>query len=116
MSDERTAEERPLLDLELPSGKAGCGPTRPPQAALRRADELLANLSANPELVGDTDVVAGWWIETHTLGCRDAADQTGDEAWETHYAIYEEHMADGCSAVFGHPDDGRFVTLTPTRR
>lgn len=104
---------REALPLQLPSGKAGKGPIRPPEEALQRANELLLRLKGNRDVIGDSDIVAGWWVETHALGCRDAADQSGDEAWETHYELFEHYLNDGRSAVFGHADDGYFVTRTP---
>jgi len=105
------------FELELPSGKSGFGQKdTPPDASLKRADEMLLALDGNPERVGDSDVVADWWIETHTLGCRNAADESGDAVWDTHFDIYDEYIADGTSCVFGDPSDGYFLTITPQRK
>lgn len=86
-----------------------------PPAALRRGEEMLAAV-ANTMLVGDTDTVDGWFIETHTLGCRNAADDPETEWLDRHWAIYDEYRADPRSVVVGDPDDGgAFVTFTPLR-
>jgi hypothetical protein len=70
----------------------------------------------HPERIGHATVVDGFWIETHTLGCRDAADVVGDEnQWEDHYKIYDEYIHDGVSIVAGEPESGVFVTITPQR-
>jgi hypothetical protein len=109
------ASEDPT-ELELPSGKTGFASGQiPPPAALAEADELLLSLRGNPDMVGSSNVVEGWWIETHTLGCRSDSGEEGDEAWNTHWELFDSYANDGISAVFGDAVDGYFVTLTPQR-
>lgn len=87
-----------------------------PPAAMQRGKEMLEAV-ANTMLVGDTDVVDGWFIETHTLGCRNAADEPEDRWLDSHWSIYDEYMSDPRSVVVGDPSDGRaFVTFMPTRK
>lgn len=113
--DEGGRVRKPIA-LALPSGLGGFAQnTVPPAGALRRADGLLVRLEGNPERLGASDVADGWWIETHTLGCRNHADEPRGDWWGTHYAIHEEYASDGISAVFGDPAEGYFVTLTPQR-
>ena len=88
---------RRLAELEVPA------------AVRRRGEEMLAGIT-NPLSVGDTDVVEGWHIETHTIGCRNAADELEEDWWDSHWAIYEEYAADGRIVVDGDPTDGIFIT------
>ncbi len=68
--------------------------------------------AVNPLLVGDTLQIEGWWLETHTLGCRNAADEHKDDWWSSHWAIFDEYEADPQSVTMGDPGDGKFVTFT----
>lgn len=85
-----------------------------PAAVRQRGEEMLANITS-PLSVGDTDVVEGWHIETHTLGCRNAADEAEDDWWASHWTIYEEYAADGRAVVEGDPADGIFITYMKAR-
>lgn len=87
-----------------------------PPAAAAKAEELYRKVARNPNLCGDSTVVDGYWIETHTYGCRNAADDPEDEWADRHRTIYQEYRNDGVSTVLGDPDDGVFVTLTPQRK
>jgi hypothetical protein len=86
-----------------------------PEAAMHRGIEMLEAVN-NPMLVGDSDVVEGWWIETHTLGCRNAADEPEENWWDSHWAIFDEYEADPRSVTVGDPASGKFVTFTPQKR
>jgi hypothetical protein len=46
-----------------------------PSEVLQAAEPLYQKVAHNPMLCGDSQVAAGYWIETHTLGCRNAADE-----------------------------------------
>lgn len=87
----------------------------PTKAAIARGREMLASLSGNTQLCGDSDVVDGWLIETHTLGCRNAADEPEENWIESHWAIYDEYARDGVSYVKLDENTGIFVTWTPQR-
>ncbi len=76
---------------------------------------LLARLAGDPMRLGDTDLVDGWHIETHTLGCRNHADTPEADWWDEHWAIFDEYDQDGVSVTVGDPADGIFTTLTPRR-
>lgn len=82
-----------------------------PAAVKRRGMEMLESIG-DPLLVGDSCEVEGWWIETHTLGCRNAADEPEKDWWNSHWAIFDEYEADHRSATMGDPGDGKFVTFT----
>lgn len=84
-----------------------------PPSVVRRAIQLYGEVKSRPNRVGDTDVVDGFYIETHTLGCRDAADEPEENWWDSHHAIYDEFTNDGKSIVAGDPGEGVFVTITP---
>lgn len=84
-----------------------------PDDVLRRACELYDEVRGQPGKVGDSDVVDGHWIETHTLGCRREGGDPEDSLWDCHYEFYDRYAADGVSAVGGDPSDGVFVTVTP---
>ena len=77
---------------------------------------MLDRLGANANRLGESDLVQGWWIESHTLGCRNHADEPRESWWGTHHDIHDEYVSDRISSVFGDPTDGYFVTLTPQRR
>ena len=85
----------------------------PPPHVLEEAGRMLAGASA--EACGTSKVVDGWWVETHTIGCRNAADEPEDEWWDSHFRIYDEYMNDGISTVLGEADGGKFATVTPQR-
>lgn len=80
-------------------------------------DKILSMLSVlnDEHSIGDTSLLDGHHIETHTLGCRTAAGTQVDDMWDEHYTIYDEYVSDGMSSVFGDPSDGIFVTVTPTK-
>jgi hypothetical protein len=86
-----------------------------PAAVAARAREMYAEVAGRPDAVGATDSVEGYLIETHTLGCRDAADDPEEEWWERHWAIYDEYAGDGISVLAGDPSDGIFVSVTPEK-
>ena len=85
----------------------------PPAAALRHAERMLERLEGDPARLGDSCVVEGWWIETHTIGCRNHADTPEDDWWDEHWQIHDEYAGDGRSTVLGDAADGIFATLTP---
>lgn len=85
-----------------------------PQEAHAAAAEMLSQLSG-PLSLGDTRVVSGFCIETHTIGCRNHADDPEEEWWDRHFAIYDEYKSDGVSQIVGDPTDGYFATITPAR-
>jgi hypothetical protein len=87
----------------------------PPEARVRGA-EMLAAVEGRPMLLGDTDSAGSWYIETHTLGCRNAADEPEGEWLDSHWRIFDEYSADPDSVVVGDPEDGAsFLTFTRTR-
>ena len=75
---------------------------------------MLANITSSQSL-GDTDVVDGWYIETHTIGCRNHADEAEENWWDNHWTIYDEYAADGRVVVEGDPADGVFITYMMVR-
>jgi len=77
------------------------------------AKRLLGAGLENPYRCGESGVAMGYWVESHTLGCRlEAGDQ---DLWDAHMAIWDEYSQDGKSLVVGDPMDGVFVTVTPTK-
>lgn len=94
--------------LHAAIGARGWDPT-----VVTRAQALWDAVVGQPLLCGDSDRVAGCWIETHTLGCRNAADDPEDAWWDRHWAIHDEYAADGMSLVWGDAADGVFLTVTP---
>lgn len=84
-----------------------------PPAVAERALQLLDQVSGRPHRCSDSDVQGGMWLETHTLGCRDAADEPEAQWWDSHFEIWEKYRTDGCSLVLGDPTDGVFLTITP---
>lgn len=85
-----------------------------PRAALAKAQEMLDALHGNTQLCGDSEVVDGWWVETHTLGCRNAADEPEEQWQESHDRLLDEYRGDGVSHVI-MDDSGIFATVTPQR-
>ena len=100
---------------------------KPPRAVMAFADEMRQEVGADQ--CGDSWVVSssgneintldprapkkGWWVETHTIGCRNAADEDEEDWWDSHFTIYDEYAADGMSTLVGDPSDGKFVSITP---
>jgi hypothetical protein len=74
-----------------------------------------SGLTCLPKFWRQLNRFADYWIETHTIGCRNAADDPEDEWWKRHYAIYDEYASDGISVILGDPSDGVFVTITPQK-
>jgi hypothetical protein len=85
-----------------------------PPAVLSRAQTLLTDLSG-PMSLGTSDAIGGFFVETHTIGCRNHADDPEDVWWDRHWAIFDEYAADGVSVIIGDPGDGYFATVTPQR-
>lgn len=74
---------------------------------------MLGN--AHPNKVGDTAMVGGHHIETHTIGCRNAADTHPDRWWDEHWEIHDELSKDPNTYIMGDPADGKFVSVTVPR-
>lgn len=86
-----------------------------PGPAVEEGRRLFAKVARDTRICGDSNVVVGWWIETHTFGCRNAAD-VPESAWaEEHEKLYDEYLTDGMSRVVRDWDSGIFVTFTPQR-
>lgn len=85
-----------------------------PPSVIQVAQKMLGEVK--PEATGDSTVVDGYWIETHTLGCRNAADEPEETWWDGLYEFYDQYTNDGRSVVLGDPTDGKFVTITPQRK
>jgi len=102
-----------MSDDPASSGQEGCK-SGVPEAVLAAAEQMLAAVP-DPLQLGDHRVVDGYCLETHTLGCRNHADEPEPEWWDSHWAIYDEYATDGLSVIVGDPADGRFATITPQR-
>lgn len=88
---------------------------RPPAHVFDRASEMLGQIES-PNSIGDTDIVDGWAIETHTLGCHREAGVPEDELWDAHWAVYDEYTQEKPKAiVLGDPADGVFATILRPR-
>jgi len=88
--------------------------TKPPPEAIDKAHEMLSQYEGRHQVCGISTVLQGWWIEIHTLGCRNAADEPEENWMASHWAIYDEYSNDSISTVIGTPDDGdNFVSITP---
>jgi hypothetical protein len=85
----------------------------PPDNVIAEAQAMLAALGGNERLCGDSRVVEGYWVETHTLGCRNAADEPEEQWEESHARIREEYEADGVSTIVYDEDSSNFATITP---
>lgn len=87
----------------------------PSKKVLDAAQQMLRRFRGRNQVCGTSNVVDGWWIEVHTLGCRNAADDPKEEWEERHWEIFNEYSDDGMSVVIGEPPDP-FVTMTPQRK
>lgn len=85
-----------------------------PNSVYLKAKKMYANVEGKPNIVGDSDVVEGWWIETHTLGCLNSADESEENWVDSHWKIFDEYTKDGMSYVVP-AEDFIFVTLTPQK-
>ena len=85
-----------------------------PANVLSTAEKMLAD--AKPQVSGTSTVVADCWVESHTLGCRNAADEEESSWWQGLWGFYDRYDADEVSVVLGDPTDGKFVTITPQNR
>lgn len=86
-----------------------------PENTKKRAIELYLKVEGKPQLCGDSDVVDNFWIETHTLGCRNAADCPEEDWIDEHFDIYNEYNSDKISMLAGAPEDGIFISITPQK-
>ena len=100
-----------LTAMLRPSPATSSAATVPP-LALARLEEMLASLNGQELLLGDSDIVEGYWLETHTIGCRNAADTDPGRWWEEHWEIFSEYQSDPQTLVLGDPADGIFATLS----
>lgn len=112
-----------LTPAELGSGRLATSKSHDPydlsnvpSEAVTRALELFEVARRNMMLCGDSDVVAGWWVESHTLGCRKAADEPEEDWWSSHWAILEEYERTEFARIMFDEDTGAFVTMTPQRK
>lgn len=77
------------------------------------ATKALREAQKSPYRCGDTGVAVGYWVESHTLGCRNVA---GDpDLWEGHWELWDQYSKDGKSILIGDPADGVFVSITPLK-
>jgi|APSaa5957512622_1039677.scaffolds.fasta_scaffold00264_46 hypothetical protein len=105
-SDETRANEGPSDDL--------VSRDMIPQAVMSRAREMLDHYGSRPMLCGDSVVVSGWWIESHTLGCRNQADEPEEEWGSSHQTILRESEDSPTTVVLGPVGDHDvFVTVHP---
>lgn len=86
-----------------------------PPEAVTRARQLLQDASRNMMLCGESGVAMGWWVESHTLGCRNAADEAQENWWASHWKIFDEYEHDGISRIMADEASGAFVTMTPQK-
>ena len=86
--------------------------SEPSSMVVARARDLITALGGNSARLGTLEVVDGWVVETHTLGCRNHGDDPENQWWDRHWAIYDEYRTDGISTIIGDPADGIFATLT----
>lgn len=87
-----------------------------PNEVLGLAAKMLQAAAENTARCGITKSFGGFALESHTLGCRDAAGDDASDFWDKHWEIYDDYTADGISFVIGDPGDGVFVTITPQRK
>jgi hypothetical protein len=84
-----------------------------PQKVIEAAQTFYAKVAHNTLLVGDSTCVSGYWIETHTLGCRNAADEAEADWQASHEKIFNEYKQDSACLVFGDPwEGGVFLTIS----
>lgn len=84
-----------------------------PAETITAARNMLAEGRRNVYQCGDTGVFGGYWVESHTLGCRKEA---GDpDLWHAHWAVYDEYEKDGKSLLVGDPADGVFISISPIK-
>ena len=85
-----------------------------PSEVMHRAREMFSRLSG-PDALGDTDVVDGWAIETHTLGCQHAWGASEENLWDEYWRTYDEYTQQEPYAlvVLGDPVDGMYATVVP---
>jgi hypothetical protein len=81
-----------------------------PHQTVTRARHLLQDASRDMLRCGESGIVMGWWVESYTLGCRDAANEP------KHLEILKEHERDGFSRIMFDEGSGAFVTMHPQRR
>ena len=86
-----------------------------PPDTVTRGRQLLQDASRNMMLCGESGIVMGWWVESHTLGCRNAADEDRESWWTSHWKIFDEYENDGISKIMADEATGAFVTMTPTK-
>lgn len=84
-----------------------------PMVTQAEALRLLRQAERNVHACGDSTVAGGYWVESHTIGCRDEA---GDiDRWAAHWEFWDKYSSDGVSILIGDPADGAFVSITPQK-
>lgn len=76
------------------------------EAALRLLREAERDIKAS----GNSGIVVGWWVESHTVGSLDGGNT---DLWAVHLESWEKYSNDGVSLLIGDPASGAFVSITP---
>lgn len=75
--------------------------------------KLLREAERDVNACGTSGVAVGYWVESHTLGCRNEA---GDiDRWAAHWEFWDKYSKDGISILIGDPATGAFVSITPQK-
>jgi hypothetical protein len=82
---------------------------------IEAAAALFEKVEGHPNRIGDVVVAGEYWMETHTLGCRRAANEPDDTVHNAHWAIGDEFKGKEKEGdrVYGDPEDGIFLTVSP---
>lgn len=74
---------------------------------------VLRVAEREPMRCGESSVAGGYWVESHSLGCREEA---GDrDLWGALWQSWYKHSKDGVSVLIGDPMSGVFVSISPEK-
>lgn len=74
---------------------------------------LLREAERDVNACGDSGLSIGYWVESHTIGCRDEGGDIDRQA--AHWELWHKYSQDGASILIGDPGTGAFVSITPQK-
>lgn len=75
--------------------------------------KLLREAERDVNACGTSGVAIGYWVESHTIGCRAEGGDT--DLWGAHWEFWDKYSKDGVSILIGDPASGAFVSITPQK-
>jgi hypothetical protein len=85
-----------------------------PDSVKRRAMSMFDK--AHEDKVGETDVIDGHHLESHTIGCMRYGDVPEDKCWDKHYDLHDSLKKHPQMVTYGDPSEGKFISIGIPKR